>query len=51
MGGSTHAPLSELFATAAFVVLSAVGFRRNLWLVVVGLLQPSGVAAELGANT
>jgi hypothetical protein len=38
MGGSTHALLSELVATAAFVVLSAVGFRRNLWLVVVGLL-------------
>jgi hypothetical protein len=38
MGGSTHALLSELLATAAFVVLSAVGFRRNLWLVVVGLL-------------
>jgi hypothetical protein len=38
MGGSTHALLSELVATAAFVVLSAVGFRRNLWLVVIGLL-------------
>lgn len=38
LGGSTHALLSELVATAAFVILSAIGFRRNLWLVVVGLL-------------
>jgi len=38
LGGSSHALLSELVATAAFIVLSAVGFRRNLWLVVVGLL-------------
>jgi len=38
MGGSTHALLSELAATAAFIVLSALGFRRNLWLVVVGLV-------------
>jgi hypothetical protein len=38
MGGSTRALLSELVATGAFIVLSAVGFRRNLWLVVVGLL-------------
>lgn len=38
LGGSTHALVSELVATAAFIVLSAVGFRRNLWLVVVGLL-------------
>ena len=38
MGGSTHALLSELVATAAFIILSAVGFRRNLWLVVIGLL-------------
>ena len=38
LGGSNHALLSELVATAAFIVLSAVGFRRNLWLVVVGLL-------------
>jgi hypothetical protein len=38
MGGSTHALLSELVATAAFIILSALGFRRNLWLVVVGLV-------------
>jgi hypothetical protein len=38
LGGSTHALLSELVATALFIILSAVGFRRNLWLVVVGLL-------------
>jgi hypothetical protein len=38
LGGSTHALLSELVATAAFIILSAVAFRRNLWLVVVGLL-------------
>jgi len=38
MGGSTHALLSELVATTVFVVLSAVGFRRNLWLVVMGLV-------------
>lgn len=38
LGGSSRALLSELVATAAFIILSAVGFRRNLWLVVVGLL-------------
>jgi len=38
LGGSKHALLGELVATSAFVILSAVGFRRNLWLVVVGLL-------------
>lgn len=38
MGGSTQALLSELVATAAFIILSAVGFRLNLWLVVVGLV-------------
>jgi hypothetical protein len=38
LGSSMHALLSELVATAAFIILSAVGFRRNLWLVVVGLL-------------
>jgi len=38
MGGSSHALLSELLATGAFVALSVLGFKRNLWLVVVGLL-------------
>jgi hypothetical protein len=38
MGGSRHALLGELLGTAAFVVLAALAFRRNLWLVVVGLL-------------
>jgi len=38
MGGSSHALLSELVASAAFIVLSALGFTRNLWLVVVGLV-------------
>jgi hypothetical protein len=38
LGASTHALLSELVATALFIILSVVGFKRNLWLVVVGLL-------------
>ena len=38
MGGSSHALLGELGVTAAFVLLSALAFRRNLWLVVVGLI-------------
>jgi hypothetical protein len=38
MGGSSHALLSELVASAAFIMLSAAAFRLNLWLVVVGLV-------------
>jgi len=38
MGGSTRALLSELIVTAAFVALSTVGFRLNLWLIVGGLV-------------
>jgi hypothetical protein len=38
MGGSTQALLSELVATGAFTILSVVGFRPNLWLVVGGLI-------------
>jgi hypothetical protein len=38
MGGSTRALLGELIVTAAFVALSAVGFRLNPWLIVGGLV-------------
>jgi hypothetical protein len=37
MGGSTQTLLQESPAIAAFVVLAVLGFRRNLWLVVVAL--------------
>jgi hypothetical protein len=39
MGGSTRALLSELLVTVAFVAVSTVGFRRNLWLVVAGMVS------------
>ena len=38
MGGSTRALLSELIVTAAFVAVSTIGFKLNLWLVVAGLV-------------
>ncbi|MEO8180505.1 MAG: hypothetical protein ABI895_16835 [Deltaproteobacteria bacterium] len=38
MGGSTQALLRELVGTAAFVALSMVGFKVNLWWVVAGLV-------------
>jgi hypothetical protein len=37
MGGSARALLTESIVTAGFFVLSAVGFKRSLWLVVGGL--------------
>jgi hypothetical protein len=38
MGGSTQALLSEVVVTAAFVAVSTIGFKLNLWLVVAGLV-------------
>ena len=38
MGGSVQVLLSESIAIAAFVGLSVLGFKRNLWLVVGALL-------------
>ena len=38
MGGSTRALLSELVVTVAFVAVSTLGFKRNLWLVVAGMV-------------
>ncbi len=38
MGGSTRALWCELLGTALFVSLSVIGFKRNLWLVVFGLV-------------
>ena len=38
MGGSTQALLGEVAATAPCVMLSAIGFRLNLWLVVAGMV-------------
>jgi hypothetical protein len=37
IGGSSHALLVETLITAAFLLLAAIGFRGNLWLVVAGL--------------
>jgi hypothetical protein len=37
MGQSTRALTLEIIATAAFVLASVVGFRRNLWVVAVAL--------------
>ena len=55
MGGSTRALLSELIGTAMFLALAALGFKRNLWLVVIGLvghglfdLVHSGLIANAG---
>ena len=38
MGRSTPALMIESAASGAFVVLAAVGFRKNLWLVAAGLV-------------
>ena len=38
MGGSTHALVVESAVVAAFVLVSVLGFRLNLWFVVAGLL-------------
>ena len=37
MGGSRHALIVESAVIAAFLVVSIVGFKRNLWLLVVAL--------------
>ena len=37
MGGSTEALIMESIAAVVFVVLSVLGFRTSLWLVVIGL--------------
>lgn len=46
MGGSTHAILVETLGTAGFAALAALGFRRNLWLVVAGLAGLAGLAGH-----
>ena len=37
MGGSTRALLQESIAITAFLLIAIVGFKRNLWLIVVAL--------------
>jgi hypothetical protein len=37
MGESMHALIIEAAAMSAFTVAAVIGFKRNLWLVVVGL--------------
>jgi hypothetical protein len=37
MGGSTRALFAESAVIIAFLILSIVGFKRNLWLLVVAL--------------
>lgn len=37
MGSSAHAVVDDLLVATPFLLLAAVGFRRNLWLVVAGL--------------
>lgn len=38
MGGSTRALLVELSISVVFIATAALGFRRNLWIVAVGLV-------------
>ena len=38
LGGSAGALVIESLITGVFLVLATVGFRRNLWLVVAGLV-------------
>lgn len=38
LGGSTQALLVELGLSAVFIATAALGFRRNLWIVAVGLV-------------
>jgi hypothetical protein len=42
MGGSVHALATESIAITAFLVISIVGFKKNLWLIV-GALCAHGV--------
>jgi hypothetical protein len=37
MGGSTRALLQESIVITAFLLIAIVGFKRNLWLIVVAL--------------
>lgn len=37
MGGSTRSLVLELVGMGVFMVLAVIGFRRNLWLVVVAI--------------
>jgi hypothetical protein len=37
MGASSHALVVDSLAMIAFVVVAAIGFKRDLWLVVAGL--------------
>lgn len=37
MGGSSHALIVDLAAMVAFVIVAVIGFKSNLWLVVVAL--------------
>jgi len=37
MGGSTQALIAELATTGAFLIAVVLGFKRNLWIVVVAL--------------
>ncbi|MEQ1895266.1 MAG: hypothetical protein ABL998_22230 [Planctomycetota bacterium] len=38
LGGSTRALLVELALSSVFIATAALGFRRNLWIVAVGLV-------------
>ena len=42
MGGSLHALATESIAITAFLLISIVGFKKNLWLIV-GALWAHGV--------
>ena len=37
VGGSNSALVNEMIAAAVFVVVAAIGFRTNLWLVAAGI--------------
>jgi len=38
MGGSRHALIVEVLVASVFCVLAAVGFKKSLWLLAVGLV-------------
>ena len=42
MGGSKPALLQELIGTTAFLAVTVIGFKRNLWLIVVALAAHGG---------
>ena len=37
MGGDGHAVVAETLVVAGFLMVAAIGFKKNLWLVVAGL--------------